>query len=63
MRTNIELRKKLYVRDHKLLRIIQSILFHELALSLDTSFENINEQVNEMIYSNAASSLESNIIQ
>ncbi|UJF27479.1 CarD family transcriptional regulator [Planococcus sp. 107-1] len=36
--------RNLYERDHKVLNFTQSILFKELALSLDTNFEDINNQ-------------------
>lgn len=52
MRQNIELKinnKKLYEQDRRLLDTIQNILFKELAMSLDTSFEKIVEQVSNMI--------------
>lgn len=41
--------KKLYDQDRLLLETIQSILFKEMALSLETTVEAIEEQVNSMI--------------
>lgn len=41
--------KKLHEQDRKLFEPIQTILFNELAMSLDTSIEKIAEQVNNMI--------------
>ena len=52
MRKNCELsmnKKRLYDQDRRLLHTIQSTLFKELATSLNTSFEEIFEQVNSMI--------------
>ena len=52
MRQDIELRmdnKKLYEQDRRILETTQNILFKELAVSLDTSFEKIYEQVNSII--------------
>lgn len=37
--------KKFYEQDSKLLKFIQNILFTELAMSLNTSYEDINEKV------------------
>jgi CarD family transcriptional regulator len=37
--------KKLYEQDSKLLNLIQNILFAELAMSLNTTFEAINEKI------------------
>ncbi|WP_066072559.1 CarD family transcriptional regulator [Neobacillus soli] len=42
--------KKLYEQDRKLLNTTQNILFKELALSLDTTFEEINELVIRLIH-------------
>ncbi|MEH7418733.1 hypothetical protein V7266_26070 [Neobacillus drentensis] len=41
--------KKLYDQDRKILDPIQNILFKELAMSLETTFEKITEQVNSLI--------------
>lgn len=52
MRKSLEFQmnnKRMYDQDRKLLHAIQNILFKELALSLNTSFEVIAEQVNKMI--------------
>lgn len=52
MRKTLEVKlnnKKLYEQDRRLLNTIQNILFNELALSLNTTFEKILEQVNNMI--------------
>ena len=52
MRKDMELHlehKKLYEQDRKILDPIQNLLFKELAMSLDTSFEKIVEQVNSLI--------------
>lgn len=52
MRQDIELRmdkKKLYEQDRRILETTQNILFKELAVSLDTSFEKIYAQVNSII--------------
>ena len=52
MRKNLSLKMKnmrMYDQDRKLLQTIQNILFHEMALSLNTSFEGIVEQVNNMV--------------
>lgn len=52
MRKNLELRsvnKKMYDLDRRLLTTIQNILFNELAMSLNTSFEEITARVNELI--------------
>ena len=39
----------LYERDYKLLNNTQIILFKELARALDTSFEEINKRINDLI--------------
>lgn len=52
MRKNLELsleNKRLYDQDRKILEPIQNILFKELATSLDTSYEDIYEQVGKLI--------------
>lgn len=52
MRKEIELKlkeKKLYDQDRKMLSSIQNILFKELAVSLDSSYERISEQIIRMI--------------
>lgn len=52
MRNKIELQQEgrnLYERDHKILNATQSILFKELALSLDTNFQEINNLVIKFI--------------
>jgi CarD family transcriptional regulator len=52
MQKNLELKennKRLYDQDRKLLLTIQNILFNEMALSMNTTFEAIDEQVNEFI--------------
>jgi CarD family transcriptional regulator len=41
--------KKLYERDQKLLNATQTILFKELAISLDTTFDDINERIIRLI--------------
>ena len=52
MRKNLEYsldKKRMYDQDRRLLNTIQDLLFKELANSLDTSFEDISAQVDEMI--------------
>lgn len=52
MRHHIELKKenkKLYEQDRRILDMTQSILFKELAMTLDTSYENIHTKVSSMI--------------
>ncbi len=52
MRKDLELHlenKKLYDQDRRLLDPVQTLLFKELAMSLDTTFEKISEQVNSWI--------------
>ena len=52
MRKNFEYsldKKRMYDQDRRLLSTIQDLLFKELANSLDTSFEDISAQVDEMI--------------
>ncbi|WP_428910893.1 CarD family transcriptional regulator [Niallia sp. Krafla_26] len=52
IRKNAELKmggKRIYDQDRKLLQTTQNILFNELALSLDTSYEEIEQRVNEML--------------
>ncbi len=41
--------KKLYKQDHELLDFAQNILFKELAISLDTTFEAIYEKITNII--------------
>ncbi|RLL45461.1 CarD family transcriptional regulator [Oceanobacillus piezotolerans] len=41
--------KRLYDQDRKLLTTIQSILFKELATSLDTTYENIENKVHQLV--------------
>jgi CarD family transcriptional regulator len=52
MQKNLELKennKRLYDQDRKLLLTIQDILFNEMAMSLNTNFEAIDERVNQFI--------------
>ncbi|CAG9610443.1 CarD family transcriptional regulator [Pseudoneobacillus rhizosphaerae] len=52
MQKNLELKennKRLYDQDRKLLQTIQNILFNEMAMSMNTSFEEIEERVNNLI--------------
>ncbi|WP_077212037.1 CarD family transcriptional regulator [Bacillus dakarensis] len=52
MRKRIELNhqdKKLYEQDRKILEPIQNILYKELAMSLDSTYEEVAEQVNSLI--------------
>ena len=52
MRKNYELsisKRRLYDQDRKLLHSIQTILFKELAVTLNTSVDHINERINKMI--------------
>ncbi|WP_156288965.1 CarD family transcriptional regulator [Oceanobacillus salinisoli] len=42
-------KKRLYDQDRRLLSTIQEILFKELAMSLETTYEDIYEKVNNMI--------------
>ena len=52
MRHTIELKKenkKLYEQDRRILDMTQNILFKELAMTLDTTFEKIHSKVNSMI--------------
>jgi CarD family transcriptional regulator len=52
MRKNNEYKmnhKRIYDQDRKLLQMIQNILFKEIALCLDSSFEVIVDKVNKMI--------------
>lgn len=52
MRKSLELKlieKKLYDQDRKILEAIQNILFKELAMSLNSSYEKVAEQVNMLI--------------
>lgn len=52
IRKNHELKligKKIYDQDRKLLQTTQTNLFNELALALNTSFEDIEQRVNEMV--------------
>jgi CarD family transcriptional regulator len=52
MQKNLELKennKRLYDQDRKLLLTIQNILFNEMAMSMNTTFEAIDEQVNQFI--------------
>ncbi|MFC4559413.1 CarD family transcriptional regulator [Virgibacillus kekensis] len=52
-KTEAELQeKKLYERDHKLLNTIKNILFKELAISMNTTFEDVNENVFKVITEN-----------
>ena len=44
-----KIEKKLYEKDSKLLTEIQNILFAELAVSLNTTFEKIDEKINRLI--------------
>lgn len=43
-------KKSLYETDRRLLDDIRNVLFHELALSLNTSYEDIEKRVKDMIY-------------
>ncbi|MGK7379618.1 CarD family transcriptional regulator [Planococcus sp. 1R117A] len=55
MRKKIEAKKEnrnLYERDHKYLNTAQSILFQELAISLNTTFEEINAMATKLIHEN-----------
>jgi CarD family transcriptional regulator len=52
MKKGLELKennKRLYDQDRKLLLTIQSILFKEMAMSMNTSFEEIEEKVNSLV--------------
>jgi CarD family transcriptional regulator len=52
MRKDLELHlehKKMHDQDRKILDPIQNVLFKELAMSMDTTFEKISEQVNSLI--------------
>ncbi|GAA0303539.1 CarD family transcriptional regulator [Gracilibacillus halotolerans] len=52
MRRRIELdkeEKRLYQKDEKLLEDIQQILFHEIALALDMTYESVDAMVNNQI--------------
>ena len=52
LRHNIELKKdnkKLYEQDRRILDTTQNILFKELAMSLDTSYEMISKRVSSML--------------
>ncbi len=52
MRKSVEYKKnnkRLYDQDRSLLQMIQNILFKEMALSLETTVETIEERVNHMI--------------
>lgn len=49
---NIENGKKFHEKDNKLLTTIQSILFTELALVLNTDFETINDRITRLISGN-----------
>ena len=52
MQKNLEYsldKKRMYDQDRRFLSTIQDLLFKELANSLDTSFEDISAQVDEMI--------------
>jgi CarD family transcriptional regulator len=52
MRKGLEYKKnskRLYDQDRSLLQMIQNILFKEMALSLETTVEAIEERVNNMI--------------
>ncbi|WP_338471698.1 CarD family transcriptional regulator [Niallia sp. XMNu-256] len=52
IRKNLELKsngKRIYDQDRKLLQTIQTNLFNELALSLETSYEDIEQRVNDML--------------
>lgn len=42
-------KKSLNSKDNKLLTLVQNTLFTELAMSLDTTYEAINEKVNSLI--------------
>ena len=44
--------KKLHKQDDKLLTLTQNVLFTELAMSLDTTFEKVDEMVSGMIQEN-----------
>jgi RNA polymerase-interacting CarD/CdnL/TRCF family regulator len=44
--------KKLNKQDEQLLTLVQNLLFSELALSLDITFEEVNEMVSAMIKEN-----------
>lgn len=52
LRKNIELkeqRKKLHVQDRNLLEQIKKILFYELAMVFDTTYERIEDEINRRI--------------
>lgn len=52
IRKNYELKadgKRIYDQDRKLLQTTQTNLFNELALAMNTSFEDIEQKVNEMV--------------
>ena len=52
MRKEMELEldeRKLYELDRKILHSVQNILFKELAISLDSSFEEIDQWVTKVI--------------
>lgn len=56
MRRKIEAKlqgRNLYERDHKLLNTTQTILFKELSLALDTTFEEINRMAVRLIKENS----------
>ncbi|TFJ91213.1 CarD family transcriptional regulator [Lentibacillus salicampi] len=56
MRKELEVdqdKSRVYDQDRKLLAYIQGIMFRELAVSLDTTFENISEKINTMIRQSA----------
>ncbi len=58
MRKNFELsqnKKRLYEQDNKLLHKIQNLLFKELAMALNTSIDEIIDQINDMIRSSSLS--------
>jgi CarD family transcriptional regulator len=44
--------KKFYEKDNKLLTITQNILFTELAVSLNTNFEKIQQKITRLINKN-----------
>ncbi|MDN7242994.1 CarD family transcriptional regulator [Planococcus sp. N028] len=56
MRKKIEVKldgKNLYERDHKVLNSTQTILFKELSIALDTTFEEVNQLAIRLINENS----------
>ena len=66
MRKNIEAarnKKKLYDQDRKLMERVQSLLFKELAMVLDTSMEEITKQVEKLLMRQMKASEKQKIVQ